>query len=147
MKRKTGDNNLIKFLRNYRTTPHSTTGTSPAELLFGRRLNNKLPDVHRYDTSQKMKMKEYADRRRSTKQTSLQCGDLVLLKKNEKILNKSETPYEENPFTVVNVEHSMITAKQGKRIVIRNISLFKLFKPAQTQILPVILVIPKPHTR
>ena len=61
----------IKFLRNYRTTLHSTTGTSPAELLFGRRLNNKLPDVHRYDTSQKMKMKEYADRRRSTKQTSL----------------------------------------------------------------------------
>ena len=26
---------LYKFLRNYRATPHVTTGKSPAELLFG----------------------------------------------------------------------------------------------------------------
>lgn len=41
----------------------------------------------------------------------------------------------------------MITARQGKQIVTRNISLFKLFKPAQNKILLVIPVIPKPRTR
>ncbi len=37
---------LHKFLRNYRATPHQTTGTSPAELLFGRPINIKLPALH-----------------------------------------------------------------------------------------------------
>ena len=36
---------LFLFLRNYRATPHSTTGISPAELLFGRKLTVKLPEV------------------------------------------------------------------------------------------------------
>lgn len=31
------------FLRHYRATPHSTTGKTPAELLFGRKLCTTLP--------------------------------------------------------------------------------------------------------
>ena len=34
---------LQNFLLNYRTTPHSTTGISPSELLFGRQIRDKLP--------------------------------------------------------------------------------------------------------
>lgn len=33
---------LDRFLFNYRLTPHSTTGVSPAELMFGRRLRSRL---------------------------------------------------------------------------------------------------------
>ncbi|KFD46539.1 LOW QUALITY PROTEIN: hypothetical protein M513_12590, partial [Trichuris suis] len=33
---------LQRFLFSYRNTPHATTGRSPAELLFGRRLRNQL---------------------------------------------------------------------------------------------------------
>ena len=33
---------LNRFLFNYRLTPHTTTGVSPAELMFGRRLRSKL---------------------------------------------------------------------------------------------------------
>jgi hypothetical protein len=33
---------LFLFLRNCRATPHSTTGVSPAELLFGRKLTVKI---------------------------------------------------------------------------------------------------------
>ena len=33
---------IDKFLFNYRLTPHSTTGVSPAELMFGRRLRSRL---------------------------------------------------------------------------------------------------------
>ena len=32
------------FLMMYRSTPHSTTGIRPAELLFGRRIGTKLPN-------------------------------------------------------------------------------------------------------
>ena len=34
--------NLSRFLLKYRTTPHSTTGVPPAELLMKRRLRTKL---------------------------------------------------------------------------------------------------------
>ncbi|PIK38049.1 hypothetical protein BSL78_25117 [Apostichopus japonicus] len=34
---------LNKFLLAYRSTPHSTTGESPAKLMFGRHIKCKLP--------------------------------------------------------------------------------------------------------
>ena len=34
---------LSKFLFQYRTTPHSTTKVSPAELLYNRKLAGKIP--------------------------------------------------------------------------------------------------------
>ncbi|XP_052682769.1 uncharacterized protein K02A2.6-like [Crassostrea angulata] len=36
---------IRKYLFAYRTTPHSTTGVSPAELMFRRTLRTKLPQV------------------------------------------------------------------------------------------------------
>ena len=33
------DSTLLRFILSYRTTPHSTTGLSPVELLFNRKLN------------------------------------------------------------------------------------------------------------
>ena len=44
---------LDKFLFQYRVTPHSTTGVSPAELLFGRKLRTVLDLVHPSKTVQK----------------------------------------------------------------------------------------------
>ena len=52
---------VARFLSRYRTTPQSTTGTTPAELMFGRKLRTRLdllkPDlevaVHRKQTKQK----------------------------------------------------------------------------------------------
>ena len=38
----TVDLKLARFLFNYRITPHSTTGMSPSELMFGRQLNTRL---------------------------------------------------------------------------------------------------------
>lgn len=37
---------LNRFLLSYRTTPQSTTGLTPSELLMGRRLRNRLDFVH-----------------------------------------------------------------------------------------------------
>jgi transposase InsO family protein len=36
---------LYKFLLNFRTTRHATTGFSPSELLFNRKVQNKLPQI------------------------------------------------------------------------------------------------------
>ena len=29
----------------YRTTPHATTGVSPADMLYGRKVRTKLPEI------------------------------------------------------------------------------------------------------
>ena len=36
---------LRTFLLSYRSTPHPTTGVSPAELLFKRKIRTKLPEL------------------------------------------------------------------------------------------------------
>ena len=36
------------FLMMYRSTPHSTTGISHAELLFGRKIRTKLPHLQEF---------------------------------------------------------------------------------------------------
>ena len=36
------ENNLLKILAQYRNMPHTTTGISPAELMFNRKLRIKL---------------------------------------------------------------------------------------------------------
>ena len=39
------DTRLARFLFHYRTTPNSTTGVSPAELLMGRKLKTHLDQL------------------------------------------------------------------------------------------------------
>ena len=65
---------LTKYLTAYQSLPHPTTGVSPAELLFGRKVRTKLPElsdvhieheVHNRDSEQKSKCKAYADARRN----------------------------------------------------------------------------------
>ena len=36
---------LYRFLLAYNSTPHQTTGVAPAELLFGRKIRTKMPEL------------------------------------------------------------------------------------------------------
>ena len=55
---------LYRFLRNYRATPHSSTSKSPAELMFpGRSYRTRLPEIHRKYIDQ-----EIRERDKSTKE-------------------------------------------------------------------------------
>lgn len=125
---------LFDFLRNYRATPHSTTGTSPFELLFNRKPQIKLPDfdsgvphsneISLKDKSRKAQMKEYADRANHAKIISLKVGDLVLVR--QKKINKLTPPFEPHPREVTRVNGTLISAKRRDgHIITRNVSFFK----------------------
>jgi hypothetical protein len=122
------------FLRNYRATPHGTTDLLPAELLFGRKINTKLPNltnktnndnnVRVNDTKRKQKMKEYFELKRNTKPADLKVGDNVLVKREKK--NKLSTPFNPEPMTIKNKKGNMITAAAENKEITRNLSFFKM---------------------
>ena len=79
---------LNTYLVAYRSLPHSTTGMSPAELLFGRKIRTRFPelsDVHveqevrDRDTEQKYKGKAYTDNKRNAIFSKVLPGDQVFL--------------------------------------------------------------------
>ena len=55
------DTKLARFLFQYRLTPHSTTGQSPAELLLGRQPHSHLdqlaPNLHAQVLHKQLKQK------------------------------------------------------------------------------------------
>ena len=125
---------LFHFLRNYRATSHSTTGVSPAELLFGRKLVIKLPElittapsrpsIADTDIKQKVKMKAYADTKSKVHPHSLKVGDTVLVREQRK--HKLSSPYNKIPYTITNINGTMITAANASgHSITRNCSQFK----------------------
>ena len=105
-------------MRNYRATPHSTTGQSPARLLFGRNIRVCLPQItesakddklRATDLNAKEKMKVYADR--NARDTKVSIGDTELVR--QKYTNKHSTPFKPTPYQVVAKKGSMITADNG----------------------------------
>ena len=70
---------VAQFLYQYRSTPHSTTGRSPAELFIGRPLRNHVdllrPDLADQVEKRQRAQKQYAER--GTRAVSVQKGDTV----------------------------------------------------------------------
>ncbi len=127
---------IYVYLGNYRSTPHCSTTKSPRELMKAHTFRDKLPqlpsaqpdchsDVEKHHTAAREKQKSYADESRHTTPHNIEPGDRVLLKTTNKFTNKFTMPYEPIPYTVENVKGSMITAKNGQRLVTRNSSHFK----------------------
>ena len=125
---------LCKFLRNYRSTPHTSTGIAPATALFGRSMNNKLPEaprsppdlkeIRQRDNLAKAKMKAYADAKAYVKPSSISVGDSVLVKRDPSD-KKSQPPYRPEHFVVTQKKGSMVTAKGDSKTITRNSSFFK----------------------
>ena len=101
---------LFKFLLNYRTTPHSTTGFPPTQLLFNCKVRNKLPQiesaspdkgdrVQQKDNEAKEKMNEYADTKWRACRSQLKVGDIVLV--SQKKENKFSMRFDPSPFRIV----------------------------------------------
>ena len=126
------------MLRNYRATPHSSTGRPPATALFNRPMRIKVPRVpspsgdresikHR-DQLAKAKMKTYANLRVYVKPTNITTGDKVIVRCNPS-RSSSGSPYNSKPFFLTNRKGTMVTAESEGRRVTRNSSFFKKLKP------------------
>ncbi|XP_055309417.1 uncharacterized protein K02A2.6-like [Sitodiplosis mosellana] len=110
---------LQKYLLMYRSTPHSTTLKTPAELMFNRNIRDKLPSMDQHieredsevrdrDADMKRKGKEYADRKRNAKANDIEEGDEVVVKR-QIVSNKLDTAFEPATHTVtkrMGSEHS-----------------------------------------
>jgi hypothetical protein len=138
VERKSWKQELYKFLRQYRATPHISTGYTPFQLLFGRESATKLPQVNKpslinkqieenarqNDETAKYTMKRQFDERNHTKPCDIQIGNSVLRKTDRKE-NKLTPAYEANHYTVTNKKGNMITVTNGNGLVTRNSSKFK----------------------
>ena len=116
---------LNKFLLAYRSTNHTTTGVSPAELFLKRKLSTKLPEltdvkeketgvtyqqVRDRDAERKQLAKDYADVRRQAADRDIKVGDVVLLEKRKE--NKLSSSYESEPYEV--------TARHGDQVLVKS---------------------------
>ena len=134
---------LNAYLRDYRATPHSMTGVPPGELMFNRSFRIRLPEfvdtennnkcdrlskAKAADQRNKAKIKYYGDRHNHAKRREWKLGSKVLVKQQKE--NKFTTFYEAEPYTVVGINGSAITAKRDSdgRIVMRNSSHYKQIK-------------------
>ena len=79
---------IFKYLRHYRSTPHSSTGRPPTKLLFNRKVRMRLPSfqepahdpqVQLHHSLAKAAQKAYKDAKSNVKPHDIQPGDLVLL--------------------------------------------------------------------
>ena len=128
---------LYKLLRNYRATPHVTTGSPPATLLFGRPMRTRLPEsecqslpddsaVRERDQQKKSQMKQYADNHPSAREKVLKIGDKVLVRRDG-IIPKQLSPYLPVPFTVIHIRGSLVTVEHDSHRITRNVSRLKKY--------------------
>ena len=124
---------LTIFLMNYSSTPHPSTGLSPFEIIFNRKMKTKLPtfsvprndkSVRERDTKSKQKNKKYGDEKREAKQYTLQPGDPVLVRQPKQ--NKLTTPFSHKWGYVVRRKGSMVTVRYDGREMTRDAAHFKL---------------------
>ena len=66
---------LNGFLLQYRTTPHSTTGVPPAELLFNRTVKGKLPILHKRNLVNRHREARLTKRRRKNIKNDMRIAD------------------------------------------------------------------------
>jgi hypothetical protein len=122
---------MYKFLRNYRSTPHTSTGKSPAEALFNRPIKTRLPqimketgdaDMRKKDGESKAKQKQYKDANKTVRPHDIKVGDAVLLKQRQ---TKTASRYDPDPFRVTEVKGTQITATREHQVRIRDAQKFK----------------------
>lgn len=102
----------------YRSSPHSITKKSPAEMMYGRVIRDKLPTMHQpldtdeetrdTDRENKAKGKIYADKHRNAKPNDVKVGDIVLVKR-QVVNNKLDSPFETTEYEVIKRSGSEVT--------------------------------------
>lgn len=139
---------LRAFLRNYRSTPHESTGISPNKLILrtpaSTALLPRLTTTQTSDTeldnqcraadkASKIKMKDYNDKERRPKPQGFKIGDTVVVQQAR--THKDMSTYRPRPMRVVKVNCSLVVARDADgREVCRNSSMFKLYRSKSTSV-------------
>ena len=134
---------MDNFLMMYLSTPHSTNGVSPAELLFRRRIRTKLPHLQEFsiedevrdrDSERKEKGKVYAVCQRNARESEIREGDKVLLRQEKE--NKLSTPYKQSPFTVIYKNGNSVLVEADGVQYRRNVTHVKKYFERDYDVLP-----------
>lgn len=124
---------LRTFLLMYNSTPHATTGAAPSFLMFGRILRDKLPSIENRnvrideegirdrDWEKKLHDAEYSNTRRNAKPTDLKEGEIVVVKRPNKI-NKLSSTFAPEEFEIIKLTGSDATLRStdSDRVIHRN---------------------------
>ena len=109
---------LYSYLLHHRATPHSTTGRSPAELLFNHKLQTKLPqiftvkecddlkDMREHHDEKRLLQKKYFDIHKCAKPKDIAVGEKVLIQQNT-----FKPPCDPSPYTVTEVNGNRVLAQ------------------------------------
>ena len=120
------EKDINKFLLAYRSTPHSVTGVTPAELMYNRKLRTKLPSfslesnvcndeqIRDRDMKCKSRSKDYFDLANNAKVTDVNVGDLVVLKQDKE--NKVSPNFHYVPYKVVEKKGSSVQVESSDGI-------------------------------
>ena len=113
---------MHRLLRCYRATPHGTTKSAPAKLMFpGLKFRTRLlvgviprqldfEELFQRDPEKKLQLKEHADRKRNVKTLNIQVGDAVLVK--QELSSKVSSPCEGEPLEVQYRKGTQVAAKR-----------------------------------
>jgi hypothetical protein len=140
---KSWEEELIKFLRNYRETPHPTTGVAPASLILRNPNTSTLPKPNQFKPNQldkaaternnanKAKTKTYADSKLNTQTRELMVGDKVLYRWEKS--GKTSSRFDPEPYVVKAIKGTMVSVERPGHATTRNISFFKMISKADEQ--------------
>ena len=123
---------MYKLLRQYRATPHSSTGYAPAEVLFNRPFKTRLPnpvwpthgshelqkrhnELEKKHNASKTIQKYHKDQKANVRAHDIKVGDTVLLLQTP---TKQRPWYDPSPYHVTQVAGTQVTAtrEDGKNI-------------------------------
>ena len=127
---------LVRFLRSYRATPHASTKIAPNELMFKGKASTSMLPCYKpelaNDDNAKAKMKSYTDARMKAKPSELKPGDYVLLRRPEGKL-KATSVYDPEPFFIESMRGSRATIVRRSQRLHRNLAVLKWTQPPVQQ--------------
>ena len=127
---------LYDFLLNCRIAKHIYTDVCPAEALFHRKIQEKVPNINHgvnlkalqnmqtHDFQVKQKMKIYHDTKLHASESQVRVGDYVIVQQPKQ--NKLTRRYDPSPYRVAKQKGTKITAGRPGQSITWNIQHFKL---------------------